>query len=104
MAQVLFTPLAEQDIKEIYLYLIEIAGQDLANKFLIDIRDKCLLFSNNPLLGKLRNEFIVNLRSFPFKKYVIFYIPIDKGIDVLRIIHSSRDIEQVFEEMLPLEP
>ena len=104
MTNVLFTPLANEDLKEIWIYLEEFAGRDTANKFLVEVRDKCTILANNPLLGRVRHEFIVNLRSFPFKKYLIFYLPIDDGIDVLRIVHSSRDIAQVFDEMIPLEP
>ena len=104
MAKVLFTPLATEDLQQIWNYLEEVAGVKFANKFLIEIRDKCLMLTEFPELGRFRHDFILNLRSFPFKKYVIFYMPIDDGIDVLRIIHSSRNIEQIFDEMIQLEP
>lgn len=29
--------------------------------------------------------------------YVIFYRPIANGIDVIRVLHGSRDIESIFE-------
>jgi toxin ParE1/3/4 len=31
-----------------------------------------------------------------FEKYLIFYRPQKDGIDVLRIIHGARDIEELF--------
>lgn len=37
-----------------------------------------------------------DVRSFPFGRYVIFYLPIDDGIDVVRVLHSARDIDAVF--------
>jgi toxin ParE1/3/4 len=33
-----------------------------------------------------------------FAKYLIFYQPITDGIELLRVIHASRDIEKIFED------
>ena len=104
MAQILFTPLATEDLKQIWEFLAERAGSETANKFLVNIRQKCLILAEFPDSGKTRHDFIVNLRSFPFNNYIIFYLPVEDGIEVLRIIHGSRDISQVFDEMIPLEP
>ncbi len=104
MAQILFTPIATEDLQQIWIYIAENAGKETANKFLLEIKKKCETIADFPESGRVRHEFLVNLRSFPFKKYVIFYLPLEKGIEILRIIHSSRDIEQVFDEMIPLEP
>jgi toxin ParE1/3/4 len=104
MAQILFTPLATEDLKEIWLYLAENAGNESANKFLKAVKKKCENVAAFPEMGRVRHEYLVNLRSFPFGKYIIFYLPLSDGIEVLRIVHSSRDIVQIFDEMIPLEP
>ena len=39
-----------------------------------------------------------DLRSFPMGNYVVFYQQIDGGIDVIRLLHGSRDIEEVFKQ------
>ena len=33
-----------------------------------------------------------------FRKYLIFYKPIEDGVDIIRVIHSSRDIAALFGE------
>lgn len=104
MPQILFTPLATEDLQQIWGFLAEKAGTETANKFLLTVRDKCQILAEFPESGKARHEFLVNLRSFSLKIYVIFYLPLEDGIEVLRIIHNSRDIAQIFEEMIPLEP
>ncbi len=104
MAQILFTPLATEDLREIWVYLAENAGSETANKFLSAVKKKCETVAEFPEIGRVRHEYLVNLRSFPFGNYIIFYLPLDKGIEVLRIIHGSRDIQQIFDEMIPLEP
>ena len=104
MAQILFTPLAIEDLQQIWVYIAENAQSEAANKFLLEMKKKCETIAEFPESGRLRHEFLLNLRSFPFKNYVIFYLPLADGIEVLRIIHGSRDIKQVFDEMIPLEP
>ena len=104
MAQILFTPLAAEDLREIWVYLAENSDSETANKFLSAIKKKCETVSEFPEIGRVRHEYLVNLRSFPFGKYIIFYLPLEQGIEVLRIVHGSRDVQQVFDEMIPLEP
>jgi toxin ParE1/3/4 len=43
-----------------------------------------------------REELAASLRSFPFGRYVIYYVPIEDGIDVVRVLHSARDIDTIF--------
>lgn len=33
-----------------------------------------------------------------FENYLIFYRPIEGGIEVVRILHSARDIAAIFED------
>jgi toxin ParE1/3/4 len=51
-----------------------------------------------PMMGRARDEIEQGLRSFPFGRYVIFYMPSDDGIDVVRVLHSARDIDAVFAD------
>jgi toxin ParE1/3/4 len=44
-------------------------------------------------MGRARPELAPDLRSFPFGRYVIFYMPLSDGIDVVRVLHSARDID-----------
>jgi len=38
-----------------------------------------------------------NLRSFPIYNYFVFYQQFDGGIDVIRLLHGSRDFEKTFK-------
>lgn len=50
-------------------------------------------------MGRARNVLAAGMRSFPFGRYVIFYEPIDDRIDVVRVLHSTRDIDAMFGEV-----
>ncbi|HXG82471.1 MAG TPA: type II toxin-antitoxin system RelE/ParE family toxin [Pyrinomonadaceae bacterium] len=97
MAIVKITPLAESDLEEIFVYM---AGNnpDSAAGFLRDLGQKFELLAENPTLGRARHDYFVELRSFPHKKYVIFYFPIKDGVEIYRIVHSARNIEDLFED------
>jgi len=54
------------------------------------------LLATQPLMGRARRELAPRARSFPFGRYVIFYEPIDDGIDVVRVLRSGRDVDALF--------
>lgn len=47
-------------------------------------------------MGQSFNNFASGLRSFPVEDYLIFYRPIDGGVEVVRIVNGYRDLETVF--------
>ena len=49
------------------------------------------------MMGRARDELSPGIRSMPFGRYVIFYAPLADGIDIIRVLHSSRDIDAVFD-------
>ncbi len=52
-------------------------------------------------MGRARDELSSGLCSGPFGRYVIFYKLRTDGIDVVRILHSARDIDAQFEKDSP---
>jgi plasmid stabilization system protein ParE len=45
------------------------------------------------------------IRVFPvsrFKKYLVFYRPIEGGIEVLRVLHGARDIQGLLADGLDM--
>ena len=48
-----------------------------------------------------RDELAPGIRSFPFGRYLVFYLPISDGIDVVRVLHGARDVDKVFGEDNP---
>jgi toxin ParE1/3/4 len=60
--------------------------------------DKLRLLATQPLMGRIREELASGLRSLSFGRYVVFYQPLDDGIDVVRVLHSARDIDSQFSD------
>lgn len=99
MATILVTPLAQEDLGDIWDYASE-SGVERADRLLDLIYEKCQRLAEYPEMGRARHELLVNLRSFAVKHYVIFYQPIADGIEVLRVLHGALDIHRVFDEMV----
>ncbi|MGH9741426.1 MAG: type II toxin-antitoxin system RelE/ParE family toxin, partial [Candidatus Acidiferrum sp.] len=49
-----------------------------------------------PNSGRLREELLPGIRSFPFGSYLIFYRVVTKAIEIVRVLHGARDIENIF--------
>jgi len=97
LPQVTKTVRAEQDLDEIWFY-IALDNVEAADNLLDDIDSSCQLLAMQPRGGRLRRELLAELRSFPVGRYVVFYRPQDDGIEVVRVLHSARDIESVSDE------
>ena len=100
MARVLRRPLAGADISDIWDY---IADDSLAQADAwIDRIDTGLqLLATQPLMGRRREELFAGLRSMPAGRYVIFYLPLVDGIEVVRVLHSARDVAVLFSDAPP---
>ena len=95
MARVLQRPQAEADLDDLWEHIAE-ANPDAADKVLDAIAERCTLLAQFPMLGTSRDELFPALRSLAVGSYVIFYLPLDDGIDVIRVLHGRRDIESLF--------
>jgi toxin ParE1/3/4 len=97
MARVTRRPLAAADILDIWDHIAEDSLAQ-ADRWVDKLDEKFKLLATQPLIGRARDQLAADLRSFPFGRYVIFYTPIDDGIDVVRVLHSARDVDAVFAD------
>jgi toxin ParE1/3/4 len=95
MPRVLKRPQAEADFDDIWWYIAQ-DNPDAADRLLDAIDERCNLLAQFPLVGTSRDELIPGLRSTPVGSYLVFYLPLDDGIEVLRVLHASRDIDSLF--------
>lgn len=87
---------AAEDLKGIWEYVSQL-NEKAATKLLKEIKNRFILLRDNPFAGRGQDRYLLGLRSFVVKGYFIFYLPLGDGIEILRVLHSSRDIEKIFE-------
>ncbi|MHB1198224.1 MAG: type II toxin-antitoxin system RelE/ParE family toxin [Polaromonas sp.] len=95
MSRVLRRPQAQGDIDDIWNY---IANDNItaADNWVDKLDEQFKLLALQPLMGRARDELAASIRSFPIGRYVIFYLPLANGIDVVRVLHSGRDVLALF--------
>jgi toxin ParE1/3/4 len=96
MKTIRYTPLAEFDLNEIWDYIAQDDG-DVASGLIRQLVKVFWRLAENPDLGRKRSDLLPHLRLFPYKRYLVFYIPLNNGIEIYRVLHSARDIESQFE-------
>lgn len=89
---------ARKDLQQIYDYIAE-DNPSAAFQLIEHIEKRCKSLSNNPGMGRKRDELCSKMRSVAEGNYLIFYFSFSNGIEVSRVLHSSRDIEPIFGHM-----
>ena len=95
MPRVARRPLAEADILEIWDYIAD-DSLAAADRWVDRLDEQFRMLAAQPMMGSAREELAPGVRSFPFGRYVVFYMPLNDGIDVVRVLHGARDIDAVF--------
>ncbi len=88
------SPSAQRDLSGIFDYIAK--DQPIAAAHWVEkIEQKCKLIALTPEFGELGPEYGVEIRSSVVGRYVIFYRPIQGGIEVVRVIAGDRDIKSL---------
>ncbi len=96
MAEVLRTPQARADLLEIWLHIAE-DNIDSADRFLAAVDLKGRTLADFPEMGERCAHLGPSLRLFTAGNYVIFYRPIENGIQIIRVVSGARDLETLFD-------
>lgn len=96
-------PQVLRDLVEIAIYLAEESGNDdLALRFLDAAEASFDELSAMPEMGAARtynDPLLANVRMWRvtgFPNHLIFYRPVEGGIEIIRVLHAKRDIEALF--------
>lgn len=105
MGEVRKRPQVIRDLSDLATYIAE-GDLEAAERFLVAAEETFKLLGEMPGIGKVRECFNSNLvevrqRAIKgFRNYLIFYRPLDGGVEILRVVHGARDIEAILDELL----
>jgi toxin ParE1/3/4 len=98
MSRIHRRPGVDDDVFELAQYLLD-RSEDSARRF-VDAAQKTLKdLARMPGMGspkQFHDPALADVRSWRvegFPNYLIYYIPVTDGIDVLAIMHGARDVE-----------
>ena len=93
------SPLAKQDMREIWKFVSKVNRLG-ADNLIKEITSKFSTLAQFPEMGRPRNDLLLYLRSFAVKNYLILYQPNPQGIEIFRVVHGSRDIAKIFDDLV----
>jgi toxin ParE1/3/4 len=85
------SPLAEQDLDEIWLRVAVEASQETASRLVDAIVQRFAMLARHPAAGRLRPDLAADVRSFPVEKHIVYYREEDGFVKIVRVFHGSRD-------------
>jgi len=94
----LVRPKADADLDHQALYLAENAGPEIGHHFLLAAHETFTLLASQPAMGwhpRLKHPDLASLRTFRisgFERMIVLYRPISDGVEILRVIHGSRNV------------
>ena len=94
-------PSADRDLDEQALYYATVGSLEVGHRFLLGAHDTFALLATHPNMGwpcRLTHPQLKALRMFRvkgFEKMLILYLPRPDGVDILRVIHGSRNLHDL---------
>lgn len=91
-------PKADLDLDEQAYYFATKAGPELGHRSLLAAHETFSLLATQPQMGwqaRLKKPVLASLRVFRvtgFEKTLVLYRPSPDGVEILRVIHGSRNI------------
>lgn len=96
MKRFVLAPLAKQDLKDIRDYIAK-DSSTAARRVIKELRAKMAFLADSPGSGH-KHEFIPqdDLRVFVVYSYLIVFRPERRPLEIARVMHGGRDLEELF--------
>ena len=89
---------AQEDLREIRAYIARHGSARAAARWIGILRQGIHRLANTPGMGRPRDDLAPGLRSLAVGDYLILYVEVPGGIDIVHVLHGARDIERIFRE------
>lgn len=88
------SPRAKAELEEIGDHIADDSPTN-ARRFIERLTQKFMALSRHPMIGRARPELRADLRSFPYGAYIILYRAIDGGVEIVRVVHAARNLDDL---------
>lgn len=96
MKEVIFSPESLHDLDEIWLYIAQ-DSINHADRFVDELQTLCEgKLAMFPKMGRSRNYLKNGVLAFPHLNYMIYYREFESTLEIIRLMHGSVDVENVF--------
>jgi len=92
MRKFILSTKADDDIEDLYDDGVKKFGESQAIKYLEELNLMFVFLSENPEVGKKRDEIKMKLVSFPYGSHIIFYRIFKTHIRIIRVLYGGKDL------------
>jgi len=91
---------ARQDFRDILRYLtLESGSRAVARAFVDRLQQQCRRLASLPgMLGRARPELRPDIRSFPYRGYIVFFRYEADTFEVVNVLEGHRDFRSLYTE------
>ncbi|MGB5830775.1 MAG: type II toxin-antitoxin system RelE/ParE family toxin [Thiohalocapsa sp.] len=89
---------ATSDLDGIYEYTILNFGLEQARTYLIGLHERFQILADNPGVGRSAAQLSPDLRRHAHQSHIVFYVPREKGVLIVRVLHARMDAKRHFGE------
>ena len=93
MSKYTVTEEAEADIKDVGRYTNRVWGRDQRIKYIAGLGMLFRSLAKNPRLGKDYGYVLDGCFGHIYQHHIVFYTKASHGIEIIRVLHQSMDIE-----------
>ena len=87
---------AVADLDGIYEYTILNFGLEQAQAYLLGLHKRFQHLADNPNFGRNADQLAPRLRRYDYQSHVVFYIPTEQGVLIVRVLHERMDPDRHF--------
>ncbi|PZO47165.1 MAG: type II toxin-antitoxin system RelE/ParE family toxin [Phormidesmis priestleyi] len=91
------SPAAESDLTDIWTYRAD-SSEERADELIEQLVKQFMMLTTFPEAGRKRPEVKKGIRSFVAERHVIFYRTLNQGIEIVRVLYGTRDIDKIFSD------
>lgn len=95
MLELRISPLAEQDLVDIWFYIAQ--DQPInADRFLDRLYQVAQKLTETPKMGVSREKLAPGLLCFPVDSYLLYYRIQQDAVELIRVLLAARDLESLY--------
>jgi len=105
----LIRPRADVDLDDQAYYYSTTASVEVGHRFLVAAHDTFSLLATQPDMGwdaRLKHPGLKSLRVFRvkgFERILVLYLPMLDGVEIVRVVHGSRDVQGLLNRRRPFD-
>jgi toxin ParE1/3/4 len=96
--RLVFRPVAETDLEELYDYIAGRSGAATAGGYIGRVEAACRRLTVFPPRGRARDDVLPGLRTLGFeRRAVIVFQVLEADVRIVRVLYGGRDVEQALK-------